>query len=461
MRTPSPLVARSGRAPLIAALATVLVAAVVLVLGGRHFGGDSGSAAVERAATTTSNAPRIRLVQANLRIGTPVKKFQADVRRVLHTKPDFVTYNEVAHRHDVVLAPKGYAIWRGPGVYRGETAVVWNSRRWSAVAHGTTIISDQRGTAGHRTAWGVRWANWVTLHSHGGMTLSVIATHFAPDTKATTALVRPSAQRLGALSDRLARRGPVLVGGDLNASYHSSRYPRSIFTRHQLVPTYDVLRKRAITSGTNVTIDYLLARGVSRFAIGHQFTLSLNSDHNAVGADFTPLPASIAPSPVRFGNGTVLAVPNARKVDQQAIPRMALKAIRSTPKGAAIHLATSRLQSASIANALLAARRRGVHVQFITGDAVLTRGESRLASTLHGNVRANNFAVSKPAAFAKLPGTTVLVSRTGATPAFRLTSAVPLTPAGARGWRRAVMSAQKAPYDTMFRSFFRAVGRKV
>lgn len=460
MPTPPSLIGRLGRMPLAVMTATALVAPVLA-----HGVGDSSPAEsllTRPAAATSYHPPQIRMIQANLRIGTPVRKFQADVRKVLGANPDIVTYNEVAHRHDAVLAPGKYDVWRAGGDYQGETAVAWNSRRWHAVDRGDTMLSFKKGKPkSQKYNWGVRYANWVTLSNKGGAKISVISAHFAPDTKYTRDLTKPSARRLGRLADRLGKRGPVLIGGDLNVSYHSKKYPRGILTEHRIVPTYDVLQRRAITSGTNVTLDYLMARGISRFGISHQFTLKLHSDHNAVGADFGLLPTSLKPTNVRFGVGRVMSEPNGTTSSRRVILRMAIKAIRSARKGAAIHLASRSLDAKQVVNSLIDAHQRGVHVQVLTGDRTKTAAERRLSSVLGTHVKHKNWAVNRPGAFGKLPATALLVSRTGATPAFRLSSDVGLVPASAQGRKRATISATTSSYDPLFRRFFAAVGRKV
>lgn len=460
MPTAPQLVHRYGRLPL--AVMTAAALAAPILAHGVADRSPAGTALIRPAAATSYSPPKMRLVQANLRIGTPVRKFQADVRKVLSTHPDFVTYQEVAHRHDSVLAPGKYDVWRAGGDYQGETAVAWNAKKWHDIGHGDTMLSFKKGKPkGQNYYWGVRYANWVTLRNDSGRTLSVVSAHFAPDTKYTRDLTKPSARRLGRLTDKLGQRGPVLLGGDLNVSYHSSKYPRGILTDHRIVPTYDVLQRREVTSGKNVTLDYVMARGIARFGVSHQFTLGLNSDHNAVGADFSPMPDSLKPTNVHFGTGTVMSEPNGSTRDQRVIIRSAIKAIRSAKSGGAIHLASRSLDAPQVVSSLIDAHERGVHVQVLTGDRRKTVAEKRLTSVLGSGVKNKNWAVNRPGAFGNLPATTLLVSRTGGTPAFRLTSGVGLVPASAQGRQRATITAATSAYDPLFRRFFAAVGRKV
>ncbi|GAB4011611.1 hypothetical protein [Nocardioides ultimimeridianus] len=440
----------------------VVALAVALPLTLTGCGSDPGRGTLQLeggGGASSYRPPRIRMVQANLRIGTPVRKFQADVRHVLSTHPDFVTYDEVARRHDGVLAPGPYRLWRQGGIYRGEAAVAWNSDRWHLRDHGVTMLTDRTGRVpGARYAWGRRYANWVTLRSNGGLTLSVIAAHFPPDTRITRGLTAPAARRLGRLADRLAHRGSVVVGGDLNVGYNSPSYPRMILRRHGLIATYDALERRLVTSGRHVTIDYVLVRGFARFSLGDQFSLGLNSDHNAVGVDLGPLPARIGPSMVRFGDGTVLSDPSGPVRDRHVIVRMALKAIRSAKPGAAVHLAVRALGSPAVVRSLRAAYRRGVHVQVISGSRS-SRGFARLARLLGGDVGSKSWAVYRPDGFAMMAPTVLLVSRSGATPAFRLTAQASVGRATNRGWHRAYLSTTKQQYDNSFRSFFAAARR--
>ncbi|HWU21858.1 MAG TPA: hypothetical protein VN088_10045, partial [Nocardioides sp.] len=343
------------RRGLVVAVCAAALPAVALTGCGSSPGGPAALQLEGGSGASAYQPPRVRMVQANLRMGTPVRQFQADVRKVLSVHPDFITYDEVSHRHDSVLAPGRYAVWRRGGVYKGETAVAWNTRRWRMVRHGVAMLTDRRGRVpGARYDWGVRYANWVTVRSRTGLTVSVIAAHFPPSTRRTRGLTAPAARRLGALSARLGRHGAVLVGGDLNVGYYSAEYPRGILKRHRLLATYDVLRRRVVTSGSDVTLDYLLLRGFARFALSNQFRLRLHSDHDAVGIDLAPLPRRLGPSNVRLGNGTVLSDPHGDARERNAVTRVALKAIRSADRGAAIHVAIRRLDTPVVVKALVA-----------------------------------------------------------------------------------------------------------
>ena len=227
----------------------------------------------------------VEVVQANIKSGTELSKFRADLRKVFKTCPDFVTYNEVPMRQPQYLAPAGYAIWRTPGQYTGATPVVWRTDRWTAEARGTTMISNLQGYGrGQRVMWGVRYANWVTLRSvDGQQTVSLVSVHIAPKSERTTKLLGPSINRLGALVGQLSSSGPVLVGGDFNRHYKSREYPRALLQQHGMNAVYDLSGRYAPTGDHfGATIDYVMVRPAAVFSVLAQTTRELNSDHDAL-----------------------------------------------------------------------------------------------------------------------------------------------------------------------------------
>ena len=134
-----------------------------------------------RAVALPPPAPGvIRITEANLLSGQPAPDFQSDVATVLSNQPDFIAYNEVPYRLDSFLAPPGYALWRTPGQYTGETPVAWRTDKWTAINQGTTTVSYKEGKLpGQKVEWGIRYANWVTLQGVDGHVISVISAHLA------------------------------------------------------------------------------------------------------------------------------------------------------------------------------------------------------------------------------------------------------------------------------------------
>lgn len=330
----------------------------------------------------------VRMVQANIKTGMPVNRFQADVRTVLAQQPDFVTYNEVMFRRDAVLAPAGYSVFRSmTNRFTAETAVAWRADRWTPIAQGTTMISNWRGKPpGRVVELGRRFANWVTLQGVDGRVVSVVAAHTAPVVRGMPDLIRRSMTRLGALADRLAAAGPVLVGGDLNVHYRSSRYPADILEAHALVPTYQALDSTFPTGDhENATIDYVLERDDrAELAVTAHRPVELYSDHDAVVGDLTW--QTDAPASTRI----VTNDPAGTVGTQRVALRNLAKVVRRAPAGGTVELATQSLDAVAVVRPLKRALARGVHVRIVTAAPTATLREQRLARTIAARADADS-----------------------------------------------------------------------
>ncbi|WP_328529061.1 endonuclease/exonuclease/phosphatase family protein [Nocardioides sp. NBC_00368] len=442
---------------------------VVAILGGALVAvRDSTAPAPTELESVAYSPTRYRMVQANIKASMGTARFKRDVRKVVGTAPDFITYNEVNGRRTADLEPGRYRVWRkGGDSYRSATAVAWDNDKWSAASKGIHQISNKRGKpADQRLHWGIRYANWVTLENRAtGRNVSVVAVHFAPKSKYYGDLVRPSARALNVLVKALARRGPVVVGGDLNVQYDGSRYPRDIFAEQHLVPTYDVTEQAPVTHRRTSTIDYVLARGIARFATGNQRAFGLESDHNAVRVDFSPLPVTSTEGSARvgFGPGVVVTDPGLSVAEEQSVLRTVLKSVNSARRGQVVHLATRALTNGRVVRALKRAKSRGVRVQVVTAERTTTDEMRSLQRVLGKDVDEGSWAVPRPRGYdrAGLRATVLLISRTGVTPAFAFSSSTQMSALAGAGKRTGYVSVSKASYDKLFKPFFSSVGRRV
>ncbi len=329
------------------------------------------------AAGPESTSPdQVTMVQANIYSGLTVPRFQADVRKVLDLRPDFITYNEVPLRNDLVMAPpaENYAIHRlMRNRYTAATAVAWRTDRWTMVDSGTFRISNYRGKPpGRKIELGRRFANWVTLTSAEGRTLSVVSAHVAPVTRGMPDLRRRSVRKLGELVGTLSRSGPVLVGGDFNVHYKSGVYPRDLLSAAGMVPTYDMLGTYFPTGDhQGATIDYVFNRGTDQLWAHDHRAMELNSDHDAVIANLSW--QVDAPSETQ----TLSSDP-----DDATMRRAAVRTIRGHGRdaepGAVVEVATRTFDQGALYRRLRDAVQRGVHVRLTTLSAELTPRERRL-----------------------------------------------------------------------------------
>ena len=361
----------------------------------------------------------VEMVQANIKSGTALKKFKADLRKVFRTCPDFVTFNEVPMRQPQYLAPTGYEMFRTPGQYTGANPVVWRTDRWTPEARGTTMISNKQGYGkGQHVMWGVRYANWVTLRSvDGKQTVSVVAVHIAPKSPRTTKLLGPSIQRLGALVGQLSGSGPVLVGGDFNRHYKSSEYPRALLDAARLNAVYDLSGKYEPTGDhRGATIDYVMVRPAEAFTVLKQRTRELNSDHDAVVVELSLPEETVGEPVVSFSAGTTVNDPaSVSQRGRSTVIRSIKSVIKAVPAGEELRVRTSSLDVRRVAAKLLAAARRGVTVNVVTGTTESTTPERWLTKQL--SEIPGSYVRHRPEAFE--PGATsslLLASRAGITP---------------------------------------------
>lgn len=426
---------------------------------------DHGRPRVSGDAATDT----VRITQANLKSGQALANFNADAATVLGEAPDFITYNEVPFRSDTTLAPPpGYALWRTPGQYQGETPVAWRADRWTMVAEGTTMLSNRKGRLpGQHVDWGVRYANWVTLQDAYARTISVVSAHLAPVIATTEGLQPIEVNRLGALTTTLGAAGPVLVGGDFNMSYLTSAYLRDLFTAYNLVPSYDALGAHFPTGDHyGATIDYLMLHqdlAAPQLAFTDQFATELNSDHNAVTADLTYVAPATAP-PYSITPGTVVSDPDGTPSAQRAVLQMMVSAVQHAPPKSAIHLVTRTLSTPTMVKALDDAIARGVHVQIIIRHKTLNKAAHHFMNQLGSKPWRKSFALRcddqcrKFAVRHNQAPTVMLISDVVTTRAVRIVSDHAVSVGANKAVTTARVSTTQNAYDQAFRRFFNLAG---
>jgi endonuclease/exonuclease/phosphatase family metal-dependent hydrolase len=431
--------------------------------------GTSGRVAPMSLPLPPATTGVVRITQANVLSGQSAEDFQADVAMVLSNQPDFITYNEVPYRHDIFLAPPGYALWRTPGQYTGETPVAWRTDRWTAINQGTTTVSYKEGKLpGQKVEWGIRYANWVTLQGIDGHVISVISAHLAPDTEITHGLQEVGITNLGVLANQLAASGPVLMAGDMNFHYNGAiQYPRELLTSVGFTPTYDLTGTHFPTGDhRGATIDYIFLKDAAQFTVLGQYNQEMYSDHDAVTADlaFTDVPLQV---PVSFTPGTFTNVPSGTRETRRAVLDLMVKAVDNAPKGASIHLTTAKLGDKPLYRALRAAIERKVHVQFVTRRNHPSQQELNLMNVLGDKIWKKDWAVGCDddcraiESRGNLPQTRLLVSQSGVTAAVRMDVDVPSVFSSAHALSTARVWTSQGIYDGAFRRFFLLVGREI
>lgn len=334
------------------------------------------SAADEVPQRAPVGSPTITMVQANILTTMKAERFQRDARTVTSLGADFISYNEVPFRYDEFLAPEGYELYRDmSNRFTAATPVAWRTDRWTPIATGNQWISNWRGKPpGKVVELGRRTANWVTLQGVDGRVVSVVSAHIAPPTRGMPDLLRRSIKSLNKLVAKLAPSGPVLVGGDFNVHYTSGRYPRDLFAKSQLAPTYDLLGAHFPTGDHfGNTIDYLFSRGEDQLTATNQYPKELKSDHDAVVGEYTWLvdaPATIS---------SVRNKPDGTKPEKRAVVKALTSAIGAAEAGSTVALRTPVFDLRGVLRSMRKALERGVHIQVMTANDAPTGRERTLA----------------------------------------------------------------------------------
>ncbi len=435
----------------------VLATLLLLAAGGTGERGRAGLENTAAAAADTGGVAGIRLVQANIKSGMNAGATAADLGQVFAQLPDFITFNEVNSRPDAMLAPPGYAIQRTPGTYTGATPVVWDANRWTKLAGGTHMISEQYGKSKkQKVHWGVRYANWVTVRNAEGRTVSVVSTHFAPtNTAYTQGLTLPSYQRLAALAQTLSASGPVIMAGDVNVHFNGGGYPRNDIAALGLVNVFDLFGFAPATHDSGAIIDHAyLYQGDPLLPVSNVGTVPIHSDHHLVVVDL----GNVGPRAGAFAPGVVTS-----NADRQATMQLSRSLIDQAPPGSALHLATKKVTGKGIYKSIVAARERGVEVQIITGHKQATKLDRKLADLL-GTKKTHMSWAKRKANWKKpgLPQSLVLASTSGGTRAVRVDFNRPWVPKDQKkAGSVAQIRSDQFGYDEMFIRYFAAVGRTI
>ncbi|WP_248580847.1 endonuclease/exonuclease/phosphatase family protein [Nocardioides sp. InS609-2] len=179
----------------------------------------------------------IVVAQANIPDRVGMAGFNASMPRVLSTRPDFVSLNEMAGRSlaEIEAAAPGYAAYRDPDAIPGSSAresisnvVAWRTDTWTRVGGGrvTIVEGDQGFYKGQPILWD-RFVTWTMLQRADGAVVSMLSTHHMinphkyPRQHGNPPLTRAEQYGQGMdtlieLSTSLAAHGPVLVAGDMN-----------------------------------------------------------------------------------------------------------------------------------------------------------------------------------------------------------------------------------------------------
>jgi hypothetical protein len=181
-------------------------------------------------------------------------------------------------------------------------------------------------------------------------------------------------RRIGEVVGKLAKAGPVLVGGDFNVHYKSSRYPRDLFDAAKMVPTYDTLGNHFPTGDHHgATIDYVFNRGAGVLGVDRHARFELYSDHDAVRAD---LSWRVDPPEA---TEEFLSDPDGSREAQRVVISTIRQGLVDAEPGSEVELVSSGFGPYRLYRPVRQAIARGVQVRLTTRSETLTDRERRVA----------------------------------------------------------------------------------
>lgn len=180
------------------------------VAGGRTSGGGGGFSGSGAAGT-------VRTGTFNLLHSTSARATQSALTRLMR-QADVLSLQEI----ESAKARQGLGAWlgrQGWGYYkgRGDSAVTWDKKDFTAVRQGDQLMNTLTGEKGGTRR---RYASYVLLKDNDTGALHwEVAAHTVPNAKSQRVrqqILNQQFNALGKLADRLEKTAPVILAGDLN-----------------------------------------------------------------------------------------------------------------------------------------------------------------------------------------------------------------------------------------------------
>ncbi|MSY85201.1 MAG: hypothetical protein F2693_10830 [Actinobacteria bacterium] len=189
---------------------------------------------------------RVRVSVANIPNRTGKRKMRISLRRLTSDRQDFVLLNEVGSRDLGWLEQHAgpYRAYRDPvrdttrgGSQSMNNVVMWRPKRWELLDAGRVkVVDDDRGyRAGETFVWD-RYVTWAVLgRTTSRAVVSVVSLHMptnpvvypeqpGKDKPSRKRRWKQGMARVVDVVQRLAKHGPVLLGGDMNSHPHQGKW---------------------------------------------------------------------------------------------------------------------------------------------------------------------------------------------------------------------------------------------
>jgi endonuclease/exonuclease/phosphatase family metal-dependent hydrolase len=189
---------------------------------------------------------RVRVSVANIPNRTSKRKVRLSLADLTSDRQDFVLLNEVGSRDLAWLEQHAgpYRAYRDPvrdttrgGSQSMNNVVMWRPKRWELLDAGRVkVVDDDRGyRAGEAFVWD-RYVTWAVLgRTTSRAVVSVVSLHMptnpvvypeqpGKDRPSRKRRWKQGMARVVDVVQRLAKHGPVLLGGDMNSHPHQGKW---------------------------------------------------------------------------------------------------------------------------------------------------------------------------------------------------------------------------------------------
>jgi endonuclease/exonuclease/phosphatase family metal-dependent hydrolase len=249
-------------------------------------------------AVHTPKSSKLEIATYNVLFSTTDKQTKEDLSRLMRRNGVINLQEFDASHRDLFEWMKAQGWGHAHG--HAEDAIVWDKSKYKLVDSGSHKLNDPVDGINARGHYPARRANWVRLEDkRTGQVFNTVTVHTiahnrgAKLTPRVDRVARHQFRELAKLSERLAKHGPVIIGGDLNADTRAKRtWPGEILKDASLRSNWQQLGTDGVgrrgTHGSRF-IDHFLTRSDMRDQLklkSHDIVRKMHSDHDALEATY-------------------------------------------------------------------------------------------------------------------------------------------------------------------------------
>ena len=259
----------------------------------------SAAAAGPRPVADAKRGSHLHIATYNVLYSTTVAQTKADLTRLMKHN-GVINLQEFDPPHGQLfdwVKAQGWGHYHAP--HTGEP-ILWDKSKYALVDAGSKKLNETQHDMfdTHRT-YPAHRATWVQLRDRRtGKVFTTVSVHTIAHNRGPKATPRIDRiewhqfRELAELTERLSKRGPVIIGGDLNAEpSHQKTWPGQILKAAHLKSNWQWLGEKGVGPGTHAGhfIDHFLTLTTMKDdlkLLKHHIVYGLHSDHNAVVGNY-------------------------------------------------------------------------------------------------------------------------------------------------------------------------------